>query len=67
MGPAEPTTERTPLLTAHHLNLNSSTGQTLTEYAFILAFIVLVVIVAVPLFGSATAQLYNDVMAGFGG
>jgi Flp pilus assembly pilin Flp len=47
--------------------LNSATGQTLTEYAFILAFIVLIVIVAIPLFGTATAQLYNDVMAGFGG
>ena len=39
----------------------------MTEYAFILAFIVLIVIVAIPLFGTATAQLYNDVMAGFGG
>jgi len=42
-------------------------GQTLTEMAFILAFIVLVVIVVIPLFGAQTTQLYNDVVNGFGG
>jgi Flp pilus assembly pilin Flp len=39
----------------------------MTEYAFILACIILVVIVVIPLFGAATTQLYTDVMAGFGG
>ncbi len=55
-------------LTSHHIiDLKNATGQTMTEYAFILAFIILVVIVVIPLFGSATSQLYSDVMAGFGG
>jgi Flp pilus assembly pilin Flp len=55
-------------LTSHHItDLKNATGQTMTEYAFILACIILVVIVVIPLFGAATTQLYTDVMAGFGG
>jgi Flp pilus assembly pilin Flp len=70
MGPAEPPAlERmTQTLTSQHItDLKDATGQTMTEYAFILAFIVLVVIVVIPLFGTATAHLYNDVVTGLGG
>lgn len=40
--------------------LHDSTGQTMTEYAFILALIVAIVIVAVPTFASATLKLFTD-------
>ena len=40
--------------------LNDTAGQTMTEYAFILALIVAVVIVAVPTFASATLKLFTD-------
>jgi hypothetical protein len=39
----------------------------MTETAFILALIVLVVVVVVPLFGSETTKLYDSVVTGFGG
>jgi len=46
--------------------LDNSLGQTMTEYAFILAFIVLVVIVAIPIFANVVVNLFNSVMNGFG-
>ncbi len=45
--------------------LLSTTGQTMTEYAFILALIVAVVLVAVPTLASTTVRLFNNVTAGF--
>jgi hypothetical protein len=49
------------------MTLKSSHGQTLTEMAFILALVFLVVVVVIPLFGTQVTQLYSEVMAGFGG
>jgi Flp pilus assembly pilin Flp len=46
---------------------NTASGQTMTEYAMILAFIFLVVVVAIPAFANATVGLFNSVMSGFGG
>jgi Flp pilus assembly pilin Flp len=46
--------------------LDNSLGQTMTEYAFILAFIVLVVIVAIPIFTNVVVSLFDSVMSGFG-
>ena len=37
----------------------------MTEYAFILALIVAIVIVAVPTFASATVKLFTDFTASF--
>jgi Flp pilus assembly pilin Flp len=54
-------------LTSLISQLRESTGQTMTETAFILALIVLVVVVVVPLFGSETTKLYDSVVTGFGG
>jgi Flp pilus assembly pilin Flp len=48
-------------MTSSHLQpLKDTTGQTMTEYAFILALIVAIVIVAVPTFASATLKLFTD-------
>ncbi len=45
--------------------LNDTAGQTMTEYAFILALIVAVVIVAVPTFAAATVKLFTDFTTAF--
>jgi Flp pilus assembly pilin Flp len=55
------------LLTNFLITVKGSHGQTLTEMAFILALVFLVVVVVIPLFGTQVTQLYTDVMAGFGG
>jgi Flp pilus assembly pilin Flp len=39
----------------------------MTEYAVILAFIFLVVVVVIPAFASAISGLFTSVMSGFGG
>jgi Flp pilus assembly pilin Flp len=46
--------------------LSKPSGQTMTEYAFILAFIVLVVVVAIPIFANVVVNLFDSVMNGFG-
>jgi Flp pilus assembly pilin Flp len=45
--------------------LSYTAGQTMTEYAFILALIVAVVLVAVPALASATLGLFNNATAAF--
>jgi Flp pilus assembly pilin Flp len=47
--------------------LENQSGQTMTEYAVILAFIFLVVVVVIPAFASAISGLFTSVMSGFGG
>ena len=47
--------------------LENQSGQTMTEYAVILAFIVLVVVVVLPPFASAITGMFSSVMSGFGG
>ena len=47
--------------------LEDTSGQTMTEYAVILAFIFLVVVVVIPAFASAISGLFTSVMSGFGG
>jgi Flp pilus assembly pilin Flp len=47
--------------------LNDAAGQTMTEYAVILALIVAVVLVAVPTFAAATLKLFTDFVTAFGG
>lgn len=41
----------------HFLNIE---GQTATEYAVILALLVLIVMAAIPFLGTSVAQLYTD-------
>ena len=41
-------------------------GQGLVEYALILVFVAIVVIVAVTVFGTAVKGLYCDIILGFG-
>lgn len=50
-----------------HLGLDDESGQTLTEYAFILVLIVAVVIVSIPPLAGATLKLFNDFSSAFGG
>ena len=47
--------------------LTNAAGQTMTEYAVILALLVAVVLVAVPTFASATLKLFTDFVTAFGG
>ena len=41
-------------------SLTNDSGQTMTEYAFILALVIALVIVVVPTLGAATMKLYTD-------
>jgi Flp pilus assembly pilin Flp len=47
----------------HHL---AEHGQTMAEYAMILALIVAVVLVVIPTFGAATLDLFTKVHDAFG-
>jgi Flp pilus assembly pilin Flp len=46
--------------------LSDTTGQTMTEYAFILVLIVAVVLVVLPTFASTTVNFFTDFVAAFG-
>ncbi len=45
----------------------ADSGQTMTEYAFILAFVVAVVIGVIPLFGATVLRLFTQFSNAFGG
>jgi Flp pilus assembly pilin Flp len=47
--------------------LLDDTGQTMSEYAMLAGFIMVVVAAAVPGLGSAVLNLYSGVAAAFGG
>lgn len=47
--------------------LCADSGQTMTEYAFILAFVVAVVIGILPLFGATVLRLFTQFNNAFGG
>ena len=47
--------------------LYDSAGQTMTEYALILALVFAVVLVAVPTLAAATLKLFTDFVTAFGG
>lgn len=49
----------------HSLNLRDSAGQTMTEYAFILALIFAVVIVTVPMIGTAVNAFFTSFTGAF--
>ena len=47
--------------------LDDATGQTMTEYAFILVLIVAVVIVAIPPLATVTMNFFTNFSNAFGG
>lgn len=49
----------------HRLDIRASAGQTMTEYAFILALIFAVVIVTVPLIGTAVNAFFTTLAGAF--
>lgn len=53
-----------PPITPH---LHDASGQTLAEYSVLVAFIAVVVMVALPAFGVGVAGLFDGVRAALGG
>ena len=51
----------------HRIDMHDETAQTMSEYAMLTGFIVVVVAAAIPGFGSAVLGLYSGVAAAFGG
>jgi Flp pilus assembly pilin Flp len=51
----------------HSHTLRADHGQTATEYAFILALVVAVVLAVIPLFGGTVLQLFTNFGNAFGG
>lgn len=49
------------------LNLHDSQGQTVAEYAMLLAFLVAVVMAVIPAFAATVLKLFTDFSASFGG
>jgi Flp pilus assembly pilin Flp len=57
---ARPRTTHTAAMIRHRItSLRSASGQTMTEYAVILAFLVFVVMAVLPLLGAQVTQLYQ--------
>jgi len=54
-------------MSSRRIHTTEDSGQTMTEYAVILAFIFRVVVVVIPAFASAISGLFTGVMSGFGG
>lgn len=46
--------------------LFAETGQTMTEYAFVLAFIFLVVLATIPLLGTSVLGFFNSLASAIG-
>jgi Flp pilus assembly pilin Flp len=68
-GPADTHTNRTKpahMHTRRLSKLNNTSAQTMTEYALILAFVFLIVVVAIPIFANVVVSLFDSVMNGFG-
>jgi Flp pilus assembly pilin Flp len=51
----------------HSPNSRAQHGQTVAEYAILLSGIALVVVVSIPLLGSAIKGLFSGALAAFGG
>jgi pilus assembly protein Flp/PilA len=54
-------TNMTKLLSQLAARMESEQGQTLVEYAFLVAFIALVVLVAVTLLGTNISSVFNSI------
>ncbi|HUZ82435.1 MAG TPA: Flp family type IVb pilin, partial [Gaiellaceae bacterium] len=50
-----------------HTHPTNEQGQTIAEYALLVAFIAVVVAVVLPLFGSTISGLFNPVVSALGG
>jgi Flp pilus assembly pilin Flp len=48
-----------------HLNLRHAQGQTVSEYAILLALIFLVVVAVIPLFGASVTGLFTKTLTQF--
>jgi Flp pilus assembly pilin Flp len=49
------------------LNFHDSQGQTVAEYAMLLAFLVFVVMAVIPTFAATVLKLFTDFSSSFGG
>ena len=53
-----------PKMSSRRIHTTEDSGQTMTEYAVLLAFIFLIVVFLLPQLASAVAQVFSNISAG---